>query len=188
MHSTSASLLERLRGTGEREAWDRFVSLYTPLLLHWARRLEAQESDAVDLVQDVLAILVKEMPRFQYRADKRFRGWLWTVTLNRSRELSRRRIGVPVLLTDSALAEVTPPQEQHSFDEEEYRQYIVTRALQLMQADFQPDTWKACWEYVVRDRPAADVARELGISVNAVHLAKSRVLRRLREELKELLD
>jgi RNA polymerase sigma-70 factor, ECF subfamily len=188
MHSTSVSLLERLRGTGERPAWDRFVALYTPLLLHWARRLEAQESDAADLVQDVLAILVKEMPRFQHRADKRFRGWLWTVTLNRWRELCRRRVKVPISLTDSALEDATFPDEQQSFDEEEYRQYIVSRALQLMQADFQPDTWKACWEYVVRDRPAADVAVELGISVNAVHLAKSRVLRRLREELNGLLD
>ena len=188
MHSTSASLLERLRGAGEREAWDRFVTLYTPLLLHWARRLEFQESDAVDLVQDVLAILVKEMPRFQYRADKRFRGWLWTVTLNRWRELCRRRIGAPVPITDSALEEATSREEQHSFDEAEYRQYIVSRALQLMQADFQPETWKACWEYVVRERPVADVASELGITTNAVHLAKARVLRRLREELKGLLD
>ena len=149
MHSTSASLLERLRGTGERDAWDRFVALYTPLLLHWARRLEAQESDAADLVQDVLAILVKEMPRFQYRADRRFRGWLWTVTLNRWREVCRRRVGAPALLTESALAEVTPPEDQHSFDEEEYRQYIVNRALQLMRP-ISADTWKACWEYVAR--------------------------------------
>ena len=43
-------------------------------------------------------------------------------------------------------------------------------------------------EFVVRDRPAADVAAELGISVNSVYLAKSRVLRRLREELAGLLD
>ena len=158
------------------------------MLLHWARRLEAQESDAADLVQDVLAILVKEMPRFQYRADQRFRGWLWTVTLNRSRERGRRRNGLPVSLTDSALEEATCPEERPAFDEDEYRQYIVSRALQLMQVDFQPDTWKACWEYVVRDRPAAEVAGELGISVNAVHLAKSRVLRRLRSELSGLLD
>jgi RNA polymerase sigma-70 factor (ECF subfamily) len=188
MHSTSASLLERLRVPGEREAWDRFVALYTPLLLHWSRRLEGQESNAVDLVQDVLAILVKEMPRFQYHADRRFRGWLWTVTRNRWRELCRRRAGVPVALTDSALENAALSDDQQAFDEAEYRQYIVNRALQLMQADFQPDTWKACWEYVVRDRPAVEVAAELGITVNAVHLAKSRVLRRLREELKELLD
>ena len=57
-----------------------------------------------------------------------------------------------------------------------------------MQTDFQPATWKACWETVVAGRHAADVAAELGLSENAVYLAKARVLRRLREELAELLD
>ena len=73
-------------------------------------------------------------------------------------------------------------------EEEEYRRYLVRRALGLMQAEFEPATWKACWEFVVHDRPAAEVAAELGLSVNAVYLAKSRVLRRLRAELRGLLD
>jgi RNA polymerase sigma-70 factor (ECF subfamily) len=57
-----------------------------------------------------------------------------------------------------------------------------------MQADFQPTTWKACWEHVVAGRPAAEVAAELGITVNAVHLARARVLRRLRQELEGLIE
>jgi len=64
----------------------------------------------------------------------------------------------------------------------------VNRALCLMQADFQPATWKACWAYVVEDRPAANIAAELGITINAVHLAKARVLRRLRHELEGLWE
>src|SRR5262249_13808347 len=67
------------------------------------------------------------------------------------------------------------------------RQHLVSRALQLMQADFQPGTWKACWEQVANGRAAAEVARELGMTVNAAHLAKSRVLRRLRQGLGGLL-
>ena len=51
-----------------------------------------------------------------------------------------------------------------------------------------PATWRACWEFVVSDRPAKEVAAELGLTVNAVYLAKSRVLRRLRHELVGLLD
>jgi RNA polymerase sigma-70 factor (ECF subfamily) len=80
------------------------------------------------------------------------------------------------------------PGSEALFDEAEYRARLVARALELMQAEFQPTTWKACWELVVAGRPAADVARELGISENAVHLAKGRVLRRLRKELEGLLD
>ena len=64
----------------------------------------------------------------------------------------------------------------------------MRRALELMQADFQPTTWKACWEYAVQGRPAEEVARELDTTVAVVYAAKSRVLRRLRQELAGLLD
>lgn len=82
----------------------------------------------------------------------------------------------------------TRPDPLTELAEAEYRCHLVHRALELMQAEFQTVTWKACWECVVRDRTAAEVAAELGITVNAVYLAKSRVLRRLREELQGLLD
>jgi RNA polymerase sigma-70 factor (ECF subfamily) len=57
-----------------------------------------------------------------------------------------------------------------------------------MRAEFQLTTWRACWEYAVLGRPAAEVASELGVSAGAVYVAKSRVLSRLRQELKGLLD
>ena len=57
-----------------------------------------------------------------------------------------------------------------------------------MQAEFRPTTWKACWEHVVAGRAAAEVAAQLGITVNAVYLAKSHVLARLRQEMAGLLD
>jgi RNA polymerase sigma-70 factor (ECF subfamily) len=75
-----------------------------------------------------------------------------------------------------------------AFEEAEYRQHLARRALELMQAEFPPATWKACWEVVVAGRPAAEVAAELAISIDSVYAAKSRVLRRLRQELAGLLD
>jgi RNA polymerase sigma-70 factor (ECF subfamily) len=65
---------------------------------------------------------------------------------------------------------------------------VIQRALKIMQTDFEPTTWKACWEYVVNQRPVKSVAQELGISVSKVYVAKSRVLTRLRQELQGLLD
>jgi RNA polymerase sigma-70 factor (ECF subfamily) len=60
--------------------------------------------------------------------------------------------------------------------------------LELMRNEFEEPTWRACFECTVNDRPAAEVARELGLSVNAVYVAKSRVLRRLRQELDGLWE
>jgi RNA polymerase sigma-70 factor (ECF subfamily) len=188
MSKTPISLLERLRQPEEQAAWERFVQLYTPLLHHWARRLGLQGQEAADLVQDVFTLLVAKMPEFRYKPDRRFRAWLWTVTLNRVRERQRRE-PAPLLLADQeALARVAAPDVAKDVDEEEYRTYLTRRAMELMQSEFQPTTWKAFWECVVNERPAAEVAAELGVTENAIYLAKGRVLRRLRVELQGLLD
>ena len=188
MQTTPVSLLQRLREPNAEAAWNRFVALYTPLLFHWSRRLGLTEADAADLVQDVLSQAVRELPKFSYRPGGRFRGWLWTVTLNLHRQRKRRRSEQPIgeLVEYAELA--SPHGSPQDIDEAEYRGYLVDRALQLMQTDFQPATWQACWKHVAEGRPAAEVAAELGLSVNAVHLAKARVLRRLRRELEGLLD
>jgi RNA polymerase sigma-70 factor, ECF subfamily len=187
MHTTSVSLLERLRQPDAHAAWDRFVSLYTPLLYFWARCVGLQEPDAADLVQDVFAVLVQKLPEFHYDRSRSFRSWLHAVLLNKWREL-RRRPSSAQPGSECLAGLANPDDEVAEFDDAEFRQHLLMRAMQLMQADFQPATWKACWEHVVCDRPAEEVARELRITVNAVYLAKSRVLRRLRQELEGLLD
>lgn len=188
MDTTPVSLLERLRFPGSQEPWQRFVDLYSPLLHYWARRFPLQAADQLDLVQDVLTILCTELPRFERHPNKRFRGWLWTIMLNKFRERQRRLQARPVAAASCALADVAEPCLPEALEETEYRQYLVNRILQLMQTEFEPITWKACWEFVVQARSAKEVAGELGITTNAVYLAKARVLRRLREELAGLLD
>jgi RNA polymerase sigma-70 factor (ECF subfamily) len=186
MSTTPASLLERLRDPQAEEAWIRFVQMYTPMIYTWARRAGASPDDASDLVQDVLTTLVRTLPTFTYEPGKSFRAWLKTVTLNRWREGQRKR----VLATtgEADVSNLPADAEGPDLEEAEYRQHLVGRALQVMQAEFRPATWRACWACVVEQQPAAEVARELGISVNAVYLAKARVLRRLYQELSGLLD
>ena len=184
MHTTSASLLQRLRQPGEQEAWDRFVKLYTPLLYHWARRAGLHEPDAADLVQDVFVALLRKLPEFTYDPQRSFRSWLRTVTLNHWRNRCRQRVPAET----AGLDEVAAPDGLEAFEEAEYRRHLVGRALELMQTDFQPTTWKAFWEFVVNGRSAAEVAAELGLAEGAVRAAKFRVLGRLRQELDGLLD
>jgi RNA polymerase sigma-70 factor (ECF subfamily) len=187
MHTTCSSLLERLLQPSQEEAWSRFVTLYTPLLYHWARCVHLSGQEASDLVQDVLMILVRKLPEFHYDRQKSFRGWLRTVTLNKWREIQRRK-EPPVASDECERLEDFPAAGTTAFEDQEYRQYLVERALKVMEVEFQPSTWKACWETVVAGRPAAEVADELGMTTNAVYLAKSRVLRRLHQELQGLLD
>jgi RNA polymerase sigma-70 factor (ECF subfamily) len=187
MHTTPVSLLERLRQPAQPDAWGRFVDLYTPLLYYWASRLGLQAHDAADLVQEVLTVLVQKLPAFEYDAHKSFRAWLRTVTHNKWRDIQRRRAAVGVTAS-ATLAELAGPDEFQALEEAEYRRHLVRRALQLMQVEFQPLTWRACWEQVVGEKPALDVAAELGMTVAAVYAAKSRVLRRLRQELDGMLD
>jgi RNA polymerase sigma-70 factor (ECF subfamily) len=184
---TSASLLERLRQPGQDQAWARFVELYTPLLYYWARRTGCGETEAADLVQEVLVVLLRKLPDFRYDQHKSFRGWLRTVARNCWRNL-RRGAELPRAAQGMDLDQQAGPAEADPFWEAEYRQRLVGRALELMQAEFQPNTWKACWECVVNGRPAADVARELGVRIGTVYAAKSRVLYRLRQELAGLLE
>jgi RNA polymerase sigma-70 factor (ECF subfamily) len=187
MDKTSISLLERLRSPDPAEAWERFVELYTPLLLYWARKRGLQPQDAADLVQDVFTVLVQKLPEFTYDPGKSFRNWLRTVLFNKWRDRWRSP-SLPVRGGEEALAEVAAPDDLDAFWEGEHRRHLLRRAMELMQAEFTPTTWKACWESAIEGRSAADVAAELGLTENAVYIAKSRVVRRLRQELRGLLD
>jgi RNA polymerase sigma-70 factor (ECF subfamily) len=187
MEQTPSSLLQRLRRPGDPAAWERFVELYTPLLYYWARRVGLRSADAADLVQEVFLILVRKMPEFEYDPRKSFRSWLRTVTLNKFHEGRRRQPPAPEE-NGVPLDELAVPDTAEALWEEEYRQHLAEHALELMKADFQPSTWKACWEYVVNGRPAAEIAVELDLSVGAVHAARFRVLTRLRQEMRGMLD
>jgi RNA polymerase sigma-70 factor (ECF subfamily) len=188
MDQTSASLLERLRQPTDQEAWNRFVALYTPLLFFWSCRMGLQAQDSADLVQDVFTTVLEQLPTFQLDPNKSFRGWLRTIAVNKWRDHLRRRAVAGRGGNDAGLAEVVVPDTVAPLWEKEFQQQIVGRALDLMQADFEPPTWKACWAQVVEGKAAPDVAKELGLSLAAVYAAKSRVLRRLRQELHGMLD
>ncbi len=188
MEITPYTLLERLRRPDDADAWRRFVALAGPFLFNIARRWGLQDADAGDVVQSVFAVLVEELPTFQYDPARSFRSWLRTMLLNKCRDSHRRRDAAAVELGGPRVPEPALPDPANLFADEEYRQALAVRALQFMQAEFAETTWRACWEQVVNDRPAAEVARELGITVNSAYLARSRVLARLRQELADLLD
>jgi RNA polymerase sigma-70 factor (ECF subfamily) len=191
---TPLSLLERLRLRPDPASWQRLVELYTPFVREWLARQAIQPADVDDLTQDVLATVVREMPDFHH--DLRtgaFRRWLRTITLNRLRSFRRSRQPYPVGAgtdeQESVLAQLEDPQSDLSRQWDElHDRHVLCRLLELIEPEFEPPTWRAFRMLVLEGVPTADVAGALGLSANAVRIAKSRVLARLRHEAEGLID
>jgi RNA polymerase sigma-70 factor (ECF subfamily) len=188
--STSLSLVDRVKAR-DPVAWARFATLYGPLIYHWCRRSGLQAADAADVVQEVLGGVASRIDGFDHSSpDSTFRGWLWTITRNKICDHFRRRQNRPdpeggttayVRLNETP----DPPAESSPQDDEGVLWHGL---LDLVRAEFEERTWRAFWRVTVDEQSAADVADELGMSVDAVYQAKSRVLRRLRQQSDGLLD
>jgi RNA polymerase sigma-70 factor (ECF subfamily) len=146
------SLLDRLRREGARQDWERFVDLYGPLLEFWARRLLPADG-AADLVQDVLLRMMQRLPSFAGEGDRNFLAWLQAVMRNRWRDLRRRAAVQPCTADSAALEAVAGADDLAAVITTEDRDFLIRRALQIMQTDFEATTWRACWERVVAGRP-----------------------------------
>jgi RNA polymerase sigma-70 factor, ECF subfamily len=194
MSDTPVSLLERLRTRPDDASWGRLVGLYTPLIRGWLRRHLLADADADDLVQEILAVVVRELPRFRHNdRPGAFRSWLRTVTVHRLRDFWRSRRYRPQPTGGSNfLAKLEQLQDPASglsrLWDEEHDRHVVARLLEQIRPDFEPGTWQAFEGVMLGGERAADVAARLGISVNAVLLAKSRILARLRQVGRGLID
>lgn len=184
--TTSLTLLGQLRQPDPSDAWRRFEQLYSPLLLAWARRHGFQDADAADLVQEVLLKLTQQLPAYTRTEAGSFRGWLYRITENAGRDLRRRRATRALPSADGLSGAHEPPLAE--FEEAEYRKSLVESGLKVIEGEFEANTWAAFRQLMVENRKAADVAAALGLSKNAVYIAQSRVLARLRQVIDDFLD
>ena len=183
---TSLSLLERARAH-DPEAWCRMVQLYGPLVYQWCRRWGLRADDLADVFQDVFQAVASHIEGFRRESTgDSFRGWLWTIARNKTGDHFRRQLRQPHAEGGSdayqrfqeLLAKTASKEEAASDDVG-----LVFRALESIRLEFAERTWQAFRQSVIEERATADVAAELGVSPDAVRMAKSRVLRRLRREL-----
>ncbi len=188
--SVSSTLLERVR-CQEPDAWRRLVDLYGPLVYRWCRRARLQPSDSADVVQDVFTAVSQHIGGFERKpARGGFRAWLATITQNKIRDFYRRRRGRATARggTDAyrQLAQVPEPEAlSDATGAPDDDRLLSSRAIELVRAEFETRTWEAFRRAVLESQQPAHIAEDLGMSANAVYKAKSRVLRRLRQELSE---
>jgi RNA polymerase sigma-70 factor, ECF subfamily len=191
--SVSSSLLERIK-LRQPDAWSRIVQLYYPLVRDWCQRAGLQAEDAAEVAQEVFRALAGNVDRFNRDGGSNtFRGWLRGITKRQLLAFWRHQKEQPIAaggttaqlrFAQIAAADVEEPSTADMASE---RMDLVRRALALVKADVEEHNWQAFWRVVVDGHAPADVAADLGISVNTVYLAKGRLLRRLREEFGGLL-
>lgn len=188
---TSLTLLERARAN-DPAAWGRLVQLYTPLIRFWCRRAGVPEQDADDVCQEVILGAAGGLATFRRdRPGDTFRGWLRGITRNQARLYFRRGGNRPVAEGGSEwLARLESMPDQAAGDEQEADEVgqLYRRALEQVRGEFEEKTWQAFWRTAIEDRLPDALAEELGMSAAAIRQAKSRVLRRLKQEVGDVLE
>lgn len=191
---TPVSLLDRICHQAVDADWQRLDHLYRPLIRSWILRDPTLRDDADDLVQDVLIVLMRELPGFQRQRTGSFRRWLRLITVNQVKGFWRGRGRRPRAaggLAESPLSQLADPDSALSqLWDQEHDRHVLRRLLELIENsdEFEPKTLAAFRMVVFEETKPAEVARQLCLSVNAVLLAKSRVLRWLRKESEGLVD
>jgi RNA polymerase sigma-70 factor (ECF subfamily) len=185
--STSISLLERVKRHDE-ESWERLAELYGPLIARWCRCWDLADADTADVRQEVFQSVFRSLGQFERVQRGAFRSWLKTVTRNKVHDLYRIRANQPTIDNAAIDQHITEPITNNDIPEATEISVLYRRAMDLIRTDFAEPTWKAFVATVVEERPARDVADELGLSPNAVYIARSRVLARLRAEFSELIE
>lgn len=193
MNETRQSLLVRAR-TGEEGAWRDLTDLYRPLILGWLNRQGVPAVDLEDLSQDVLLSVVKHLPAFEHSGRRgAFRSWLRTIVCSRTIDYWRAAGATATAGGGSgATADLQqiadPDSDLNRRWDEEHDRYVLGRLLDLVEEEFEPATLRAFRRLALDGASGAQAAEELGMSVAAVYVAKSRVLQRIRQEADGLID
>jgi RNA polymerase sigma-70 factor (ECF subfamily) len=189
---TPLSLLERAKAN-DQQAWRGLAALYRPLVQFWCRQAHCPAAEIEDITQEVFAAVAAGLSSFHHdRPGDTFRGWLRGITRNQVLLYFRRNHGRPKAEGGSEalgrLQEVTDPLAGSPEDEAAEVSQLYRRAVAQVKNEFEERTWQMFWRTVIEGRSPLALAEELGVTPAAVRQAKSRVLRRLRQEMGELLD
>ncbi len=187
--SISSSLLVGIR-SWRADAWRRLVHIYGPLVYRWCVEAGLSRQDAEDLGQEVFRAVATRIDRFQRtKPGDTFGGWLRIITRHKVADFWRQKSKRPRTIDGSEFLDLVsrPTAQSTGFtdtetERAELQDVICQRALQLIRAEFRETSWQAFWGTAVEGRATADVAADLNLTAMAVRKAKSRVLRRLREE------
>ena len=191
---TRVSLILRLAKPTDVQAWQEFSDVYGPALYSMARRRGLQPADAEDVAQETLFAVARAIERFEPDRERaRFRTWLARIARNMIADFCAGKLKRPLtqLISDSWLqsASSASPRSASRIDEEftqEYRSALFQLAARRVQARVSTLTWQAFHDTSIVSKPAEEVAKQLGMPLGNLYVAKCRVLKLLREEVQDL--
>ena len=191
-NSTQSSLLRRA-ALRDGRAWEEMVELYGPLISTWCRRSGADWHMTADCIQEVFLVLANRLDTFRPTGlSGAFRAWLWSVSRNKLIDLFRASNRQPPALGGStahlALQSVSDVQVWMRDEPTEALDVssLTRRAIEQVRSEFTAQSWRVFERTVVDGIENSIVANELGLSTSAIRQAKSRILRRLRQQLGDL--
>ncbi|MFO0930317.1 MAG: sigma-70 family RNA polymerase sigma factor [Gemmataceae bacterium] len=187
-------MLRRVKAQ-DAEAWWRFVHLYGPLIYRWCTQAGVRTADMEDIAQEVFRAVAAAIAGFRHdRSGDSLRGWLRQITRNKICDAIRKMppggegVGGSdaqmhmLQVAEQALSDLDPASAEAD------RLLLYRRAIESIMDDFEEHTRQAFYRVVVNGQSPADVASDLGMSINSVYLARARIMRRIREEFDGIID
>ncbi|MDM8565185.1 sigma-70 family RNA polymerase sigma factor [Candidatus Halobeggiatoa sp. HSG11] len=188
MQTTRISFLERLVD-GDECTWRDFDAIYKPLLRHWLKNNALSHADIEDLIQEVMVFVAERLRDFKHNTRTgAFRKWLRIITVNISRNYLRKiqcdnRNSPALVDLQVTLEQLEDPNSSVSIAfERDYQKALLHRMLRRSANAFTPETMNIFHHYVLEGADVVETATAYNVSKAAVYIAKSRVLKKLREE------
>ncbi len=182
---TPLGLLDRLRDTGSDRDWTVFASIYYPLVLQWCRRGGCPEGETMDMVQEVFLDVHQNIVDFKRRRRGSFRTWLRRILVSKLSRLRNRRF--PDLIEFEELQECIAISHSGACDRIRYEE-LLANACEKIRPEFTEASWQAFWQTQFGGSDPVEVGAALGLTSNAVYVARCRITKRMKECLIDLLS
>lgn len=189
---TQISLIARMSDAGDDDAWSEFVQVYQPLVHRFIQRHGLQYADAVEVTQEVLSRVARSIKTWDpHHQHGTFRGWLYRITRNQTIDFLRKRRGEVAKATgeEVGLSQIADPTESESqVFQAEYEKQLFHWAAQKLKPTFKATNWKAFWMSTIDGMSIEEVAKELKIDCGIVYVARSRIMTRLSQLIRQRLN
>ena len=182
---TRETLLIRLRDPGDEASWNLFAEIYTPLFYGFCVKRGLQHADAADVIQEVMCSVARAIRGFDYDPQRgQFKSWLFTAVRHAISGYFRKSARLPLTALETQFFERVSqiPDEQEQLDwERDYQRQLLAWAMGKVRGDYAGHIWKAFEETALRGRSPSEVAAELGMTNNAVAVARHRIIQKLKD-------